>query len=264
MSDNWFAQQVNPHDKDFFKSFGTAMAGMQWDVSSWARQQFASSYARGGFTATAFAPSRKEALKSILRRPVKSGSQEHIRRLEKIQQLHPENKGVEKALGKARAAKITKGGVASKAFGPALGIGFAAHTMISTEGGVAEKAEAGIGFAAGTLGWIPGAKIGAGVGAAVGTFAGPLGTIVGAGVGALAGGMLGWTGAEEGVKFAASVPRRLVEREREKRQMGWGTPNAAFYTRQAATMRQVSLQAMNRGMTTARSAMGREAMFLHK
>lgn len=255
MSDSWFAQQVNPHQGNTFKSFGTFVESTRWDTASWARQQFAGSYAQGGFTATAFAPSRKEALKSVFRGKVKAGSAEHIRRLEKIQRLHPNSEGVAKALEKAKGG-ITKGGIAGRLLGPAVAIGYGAYSVATTEG-TAQKAEAGLGYAAGTIGWVAGAKVGAAAGAAV---AGPLG----AAVGALAGGMVGWTGAEEGVKAVASIPRRLAEREREKRQLSWGVPNAAFYTRQASTMRQVSLQAMNRGMTTARSALGQEAMFLHK
>jgi hypothetical protein len=66
---------------------------------------------------------------------------------------------------------------------------------------------------------------------------------------------------------AYGFANRLVDNERRRRGIewnGWAGQTQVFNTQKAATMRQRSLEAMNRGMMNARSAMGREASFMHR
>jgi hypothetical protein len=206
-------------------------------------------------------------LKGIFRRKVRAGSPEHMRRLRALAANVPGARpGVNKAIEKMTktGAKRSVGGMLMKAAGPAATVGFAAHAAFTEEGTASDKVGAGLGMLAGGAGWMVGSKVGAGVGAAVGSVVPVVGTAVGAAAGYLVGGMLGFTGVDAAVREVAGIPQRLVDREKSRRRLNWGTPNPAFYTRQASTMRQLSLQAMNRGHMTSRSALGQEGMFFHQ
>lgn len=260
---SWFAQQSNPYQKGAYTGYSATMRSWQWDAHAWARQAFASNFTQSGFSSVAFASSRKDMLRGMFRHKVKAGSPEHVRRLHHLAARVPgAAPDVRKALGKLSqpTGKFSKFG---KALGPLAMVGFAAQAAYSEQGPASAKVGAAIGMTAGMVGWEAGATAGTSLGAAAGSFLGPLGTLVGAAAGYLVGGLAGFAAVDEASKFAASIPQRLVDRERTRRRLNWATPNPAFYTQQAATMRQASLQAMNRGLMTSRSAMGQEAVFVH-
>jgi len=260
--DLWFARTMNP-------SPGTFRGAMEWGAHQFGRELFAANFTQGGFSSIAFASSRKEALRNMLRPKVRFGGKEHIRRLESLYEASGKDPMVLRGLKKAQKAKVSKlgkfGGFA-KIGGPLAGAAIFAVPAMMEEGSGVEKTERGLAaIVSGTVGWHAGASAGAVAGAALGgTILPGIGHALGAVVGYLGGGMLGFEATDAGAREAFSVPRRLVERERKRRKMDWGTPNPAFYTRQAATMRQVSLQAMNRGMMTSRSALGQEGLWLHQ
>jgi len=256
---SWFAQRTNPHQP-------LTMKGWQWDAHAWARQTFASNFAQGGFTSVAFAPSRKEMFMGMFRRTVQPGTQTHTRRLHMLDTMPGDTSGAKKAIEAAGGRNIVQKGVSFKRFlgGPALALGFSAYTGATMQGSTAQRLGAAAGQITGLAGWEVGSKVGTSLGAVAGSVLGPVGTVVGAGVGYLAGGLAGFEAIDWVTRQGFGAADRLVDRARDRRKMSWGNPNPAFYTRQAATMRQVSLQAMNRGMMTARSALGHEGVFLHQ
>lgn len=264
---NWFAQRANPYQPGAYESFGKAMRSWQWDVHNWARQEFTSAFTQGGFVSTAFAPSRKEMLKGIFRRGVKAGSPEHIRRLRAIGEVLPGARPeISKTIDKlsSTGARRSFGSKLMRSLGPVATLGFAAYSIFTEQGTVSDKIGAGAGSLAGGAGWAIGSKVGMGVGGAVGSVVPVVGYAIGAAAGFLIGGALGFSGVDTAIREVVGIPQRLVEREKRRRRLDWGVPNPAFYTRQAATMRQVSLQAMNRGYNTSRSALGQEGMFFHQ
>jgi hypothetical protein len=236
---------------------------MNWRAHQAGRSLFPSSFARGGFAATAFAPTAGEAFVSPWRRTHQSGSPQHITNLRRMQAANPSNKRIAKALQRAESGPAKTG-----FFGGITGLGvrgaFAALPAFTTEGGVYEKGMAVAGGAAAVVGWDVGMKVGMGVGAAVGSVVPFAGTAIGAGVGALVGAFAGSMLAEEGFRAAAEIPTRMVEETRKRRGLNWVGDTSAFNTQKAYTMRQQSLQAMNRGMMNSRSVLGREAMMIHQ
>ena len=237
---------------------------MRLGAETWGKQTFASSFARGGVASTVFAPSGTEAFKRGIRRPSKFGSTKHIMNLEALQAEYPNNKGVQRALNKAKAGE-PKMKIAARVGRLALGVGFVAMPFFTTPGGVPEKARGVAGGLAGLAGWEIGSKIGMATGAAIGTAILPgVGTAIGAGVGWLAGGLAGAAGLEDVFHGTIGIADRMVDRERARRRLNWHGDQTAFMTQNAHTMRQQSLQAMNRGMMNARSMLGREGVMLHQ
>lgn len=233
-------------------------------AETWGKQNFASSFARGGVTSTIFAPTPAEAFKRGMSRTHKFGSSQHIANLNNLQAEFPQNKGIQRALEKATVGK-SKMKIASRIGGAALGVGFAAMPFFTTPGGVPEKTKAAAGGLASMAGFAVGSKIGMATGAAIGTAILPgIGTAIGAGIGWLAGGISGGMLAEEGLYGATGIADRMVDRERARRKLNWRGDTTAFMTQSAHTMRQQSLQAMNRGMMNARSMLGREGVMLHQ
>jgi hypothetical protein len=252
---------------------------MSAGAEAWGRQTFASNFARGGMSSVIFGQTAKERFKRGMGRPLKYGSSQHISNLEKIQAQHPKDLNIKKAMQKAKSGKsIMKLG--GRLAGGALSVGFAAMPLFTTPGGISEKARAVGGGIAGMVGIAVGAKVGMATGAAIGGAIGAtvgsivpgvgtaIGGIIGAGIGTAVGWVAGgFVGSElfEGAYHAAlAIPDRMVDRERARRNLNWKNDTAAFTTQSAHTMRQQSLQAMNRGMMSSRSMLGREGVMLHQ
>ena len=255
----WFSE--NPHGPN--PGFRGKMG---WGSHQFGRNMFPSAFARGGaFTTTAFAPTVGEAFKAPWRRTVKTGSAEHINNLQRMLAENPDNsKRINKAIEKA---KMGSGKAGSAALAGRIGIGaaFVAMPAFLTPGSGIEKARATAGAAAGQIGWSLGSRLGMGAGAAIGTAILPgVGTVIGEAIGAIAGAFVGEYAFNEGFQALSRVPDRMVERERARRNLNWQGDTTAFMTQNAHTMRQQSLQAMNRGQMTARSMLGREGVMLHQ
>jgi hypothetical protein len=239
-------------------------ASLQSSVHTFGRQHFASSFARGGMAATAFAPSMKEAIMSPWRRSYREGSPQYMNNLRKLSQLHPENKGIKDLLIK-NASRSNKGGmlrVLGKASVPGM---FVALPMLMTDGPVEERLRVGMKGIGSTIGWEIGMRAGMSAGAALGTALLPgigtaIGTVLGAAGGALGGSELG----DMATDALTRIPDKFVERERNRRKVNWGKHSALFNTQQSATMRQQSLSLMNRGSLSSRSLLGQEAVFTHR
>lgn len=236
------------------------MGNLAWDAHRWGRQQFAGSFSRGGWSSVLFAPTQQDAFNAWRFKTLKEGSTQHISNLEHMLAQNPGDEKLTKLLKKARKPHKLGG-----MFGRTVGAAFVALPMFTTPGGLKEKTKATISGAAGYGGMLVGAKAGGLAGAAVGSAILPgLGTLVGGGIGALVGTLTGGIAAEEAASGLLNIPDTIVERERKRRNLNWVGDMSAFNTPRAATMRQMSLQAMNRGLTTARSALGREAIMLHR
>jgi hypothetical protein len=200
-----------------------------------------------------------------------AGSPKYIRRLTELQRMHKGDTGIAKALKEAR--KMGGGGFAGAgAIKYALGGAFVTSAIFATLGAMEagagqEGVEAARGATIGIadfIGWEVGSKAGMGIGAAIGSAIPIVGTAIGAGVGYLAGGMAGAIAGGSMTEALTRIPDRLVEREQSKRRLNWGVQSPAFNTQRAHTMRQQSLSMMNRGTMSARSLLGREAMFVHR
>lgn len=259
---NWYA--TNPVPDPGFTS------KLRWSAHKWARQSsvFASNMAAGGFAASMFPANSRDALRNAFKVRYRENSAEHIRRLEELHRLHPRASGAKKALLKARGGidpatgrRVMPGklghGIMSRAIGGGLGTALIMGEAMMTEGGAAEKMRGGIGGAAAMVGFMVGTKVGGAVG---GYYGGPVGAIIGGAVGGFTTSYAAGLTAE----LITGIPERLVERERERRKFGWVNNHAAFQTQQAATMRQLSLQAMNRGQMSGRSMLGQEGILLHQ
>lgn len=253
----WFNQNPNPTG---------GLRDLSWDAHKMGRNLFASNFARGGFSRVMFARTGGEAFKSAFNTPYDIGSRQHVRNLEFMAAQNPDSRRIQNALNKAR--NPMKKSFARKALG---GLGhagmmgaFVALPAFTTEGGLPEKGRAVAGGLAGWAGFEIGSKAGAGIGAAIGSVIPGIGTAIGGVVGFVGGGLLGAIGGEEGFGAIMSIPDTMVERERKRRNLNWVGNRDAFNTQSAATMRQMSLQAMNRGMATGRSALGREAIMFHR
>jgi phage tail tape-measure protein len=259
---SWFETNTSPNPG--------ALNGARWDAHVWGRQQFAKSFARGGFASTVLAPSRTEMLISPWRRKQAQGSPEYSRRLRMLQSRHPGSSKIAKAIEAAKSGKA--GGLGSSLMGGGLMAAFIALPAITTQGPLAERARAVTSGLGAFAGWEVGSKVGTGAGAAtgatIGALLGPIGTVVGGIVGGVAGwaggGMAGSMAGEELTDALTRIPDRMVDRERSRRNLDWGTHTKAFQTRRAHTMRQQSLAAMNRGQMSARSLLGQEAVFVHR
>lgn len=269
---DWFASNPNQN--------ATFLQRSIWNAHVWGRQQFAKSYARGGIASIIFAPTRKEMLRSPWRKKYMEGSSGYMARLEKLQELHPNDPGIMKAIAAGKNVKPRRLGGVMTAGSAALGAYYMLEPALTTKGDAVDKARAVGKGAAGYVGWEVGAavglKAGAGIGASIGATIGSvipiIGTTVGATVGAgigivvgFGGGGLAGSGISEKIydTFLA-IPDRMVDRERARRGLNWGQHTAAFQTQRAHTMRQQSLALMNRGAMSSRSLMGQEAMFIHR
>jgi len=159
---------------------------------------------------------------------------------------------------------VSKFSIGKSMLGFGIGAAFTALPAFTTPGGIPEKAKAVGGGLAGVAGWELGSKAGMALGAAMGSVVPGLGTAIGAAVGYIGGGILGAVGAEQAFNALADIPDNMVKSVRDKRKLNWVGDQTAFMTQSAHTMRQQSLQAMNRGMTTARSMLGREGAMIHQ
>ncbi len=242
--------EKNPVSKPGF------FAETRTEVHKWGQRTFASNYARGGFAATAFAPTSSAALASPWRKTHRYGSPEHMRNLSKIQNMHPQDLNIRDSIEKA-SKSAGKASLASKFLGAGMAGAFIALPAFTTPGGPAAKGKAMVAGAAEFAGWEIGSRLGLGIGAAIG---GP----IGAAIGWIGGGLLGSMGFGSGTHALLDIPDKMVDKERAKRTLNWVGDTSAFSTRGAATMRQQSLQSMNRGMMSARSMLGREGVMLHQ
>lgn len=248
---SWFAENPNPTG---------GIRDLQWDTHKFGRNIFASNFARNGMSASMFGRTAGDRFRSALGRTHKAGSPQHIRNLEYLASMEPDNPNLVNALEKAKTTSQGSKSLSRTLFGGALKVGmgtaFVALPAFTTPGGISEKGRAVAGGLAGWAGWSAGATLGAAIGSVI--------PVIGAPIGALAGGLAASIGADEGMRALLTIPDNMVERERKRRNLNWVGNQDAFNTRSAATMRQMSLQAMNRGMATGRSALGREAVMFHR
>jgi hypothetical protein len=221
----------------------------------WGRQQFAGSFARGGAAATLFAPSRAEAFISPWRMKAGVGGGRYLENLRRLQKLHPDNPKIQKTISKTLKSGGPK--VGPSLLGGGLMAAMIALPAFTTEGPIEEKMRAVTSGAGSFAGWEVGSKLGMGIGAAVG---GGIGGVVGY----IGGGLIGSIAGGELTEAITRIPDRMVDRERNRRNLDWGAHTAAFQTQRAHTMRQQSLAAMNRGQMSARSLLGQESMFVHR
>lgn len=234
------------------------------EFAQWGRNQFASSFAAGGYAAQAFGPTPSSRMSAALGvSSVEVGGPEHIRRLRQMANLPGANKSkINAAISKMEKQGIAKSSAFKSVAGGALGIGLTAamivEPMISAEGGIGEKAKVGAVGIGDLAGWGVGEYAGRAIGARIG---GALAPAAGGLAGGLVGGMLISGAVQGGIAFAEHL-QDLGSRNRIHG-WKWGQNNPAFNTRKAATMRQYSLQQMNRGMMSSRSLLGKEAQIVH-
>jgi len=241
----------------------------RWNMHTWGREAFASNFARGGVTSAFFAATPGEAWSAAWRPALEYGSSEHISNLRRIQKTNPNNLNIADTIKKAElAGKTGKGmfkGMVGKMGGPALNAAFVAYEAYNTPGGATEKSRAAATAGVSFVGFGVGMKVGFASGVTAGVaIGGPVGGVIGGVVGGLGGGIVGGLLAEKGMGGIFSATDNMVERERARRTLDWRRDQSAFNTQKAYTMRQQSLQMMNRGMMNARSILGREAVMLHQ
>lgn len=248
------------------------------------QQMFAGNYARGGMASYMFSPGGRRP-GGLFFGGTSAGSDRHIARLERMKGsgLYNEDK-IDKAIQGAKnvhhsapkkawgeLGKIGKvGRVGSKAMGvmgnvPAMALISGVAMGAMTEGSAGDKATAGVAGAVSMVGWEVGSKAGMVAGAAIGSVVPVVGTAIGAVAGYIAGGLAGAWASEEGVHgIKGMMDKRVDLARKQKRASGWYGDTSAFDTQKAATMRQMSLQAMNSGMMSARSGLGHEGVMVHK
>jgi len=266
---------------------------MEKDFVRWGRTQFAANYARGGLSRVAFAPTRKAAVGNAFRsmandlRYGPSGgegsrmqkrnllnmlddypdvtSQENIRVQEAYEKVSKQKGSFWKASRWEKTQRVGGRVLGSRIFGPALGLAFAGHAAYAAaDQGLGAAGKAFGAEVTGAVAGYGGMYAGAAIGAAAGSVLGPVGMAAGALVGFFGGMMGGYVLGAEAFTGTVELAEGLVDSHRQKRKFNWVGSTAAFDTRRAHTMRQQSLQLMNRGMMTARSTMGREAVMLHQ
>lgn len=242
--------------------------------------QFASSYARGGMAAYMFSPGGRRP-GGLFFGGTTEGSTRHLSRLQKMKASGMyDDARIDKAIKSAEAhnlktkkswgelSKLGKTGRVAGALtktGPMAVITGAVAAGV-TEGSAGDKATAGLAMGVGaTVGWEVGSKAGMAAGAAVGSVVPVVGTAIGAAAGYIIGGLAGAYVGEEGIhgiRNTMDANVKMVRKQREHR--GWYGDTSAFDTQRAATMRQASLQMMNQGMMSARSALGHEGVMIHR
>jgi hypothetical protein len=257
------------------------MANNEW-FSNYLIQNHPESYASRGWAFTGAQPNRGRAMASMFFRTASPGSSRYAANLEdaymdvarrhggvvppKIEEKFiSAEKSHMNALSSPKRAFLLRN--AGKIAGPLLSVGMAGYAFASTEGGLGNKTfAAGTELGASAVGWGAGLA-GAKIGGAIGSAFGPVGTVVGGGIGLLAGALGGYTVASSAAYSAYDFADRMVENQKRKRGLEWNEwagQTQAFNTQRAVTMRQRSLEAMNRGMMNSRSLMGREAGFMHR
>ena len=249
------------------------------------QQMFAGNYAKGGMASYMFSPGGRRPGGLFFGGAAEGGSR-HIARLEKMRGSGLYNeKSIDKALEKAKnvhsgggpkkawgeLGKVGKvGRVGSKAMGvvgnvPAMALISGVAMGAMTEGSAGDKATAGVAGAVSMVGWEVGSKAGMAAGAAIGSVVPVVGTAIGAVAGYIVSGLAGAWASEEGVHgIKGMMDKRVDLARKQKRASGWYGDTSAFDTQKAATMRQMSLQAMNSGMMSARSGLGHEGVMVHQ
>ena len=251
---------MNWYDTNPYGDSASFMRKRAWDVHRFGRQQFVSNFARNGMSAMLFAPTPKAAFSAVMGRTHEKGSPKHIQNLQNLAKRYPENPNIANALNKAKElnnkpkslGRKVLGGLGSHAFSGA----FYGLTFATTEGTLADKSKATISEMVGVQAFKPGAAVGEAIGAPFGPF--------GIGVAVLVGGLASQFGVSAAVDYGFKTTDKMVQRERDRRNLNWIGDKTAFNTQNAYTMRQQSLSAMNKGMATWRSALGREAIMVHR
>lgn len=257
------------------------VSDMNWEWHTAGRSQFANSFARGGMVGAMFSTNRADALKNIWTPKVMGtleGSAEHIRRMERIAQLHP-NKAEKigeqilkyKNSSMSPATRALRGKAFAYGLGGVANVGFGLYSAYSVPGSLtdvntwADRGVAGVSGVASGVAFGVGMKAGALVGGTIGSLILPG---VGSAAGIIAGGLVGGLGAsmltESGINVAYNFANNLVDKERARRKFDWVGNKAMFQTEKAYTMRQMSLAAMNNGMSSPRSLLGKESIFVHR
>jgi len=236
-----------------------------------ARGQFFNTFATNSKASMLFAQSPSDVFETAFSRTIPEGSPKHIRNLERAAKLYPDNPKIRQQINTLSKSAGRAGSKAGSLFskipiaGAAIGLGFMGYAAYSTPGGVYEKSLAagatGAGMIAGTAGMWAGAVGGAAIGS---TILPGIGSLIGGVAGGLAGSMGADMAASGAVYAVAGVADRMVQGERNRRTWDWVGSTAAFNTQKAATMRQQSLSAMNRGSMSSRSLLGKEAMYVHR
>lgn len=256
---SWFAQNPNPNP--------TLFESAKWDTHVWGRQQFHRSFANSGVASVVFAHSKKDMLANPWRRSFRENDPRYIERLRRLEAVTTDptaRKSIQESIKKASSGKAS---VLSRVGGGVLGVGLTGYMVAAPALDQNKPQEMARAMTKGIVaqgGFVVGSKVGMGVGAVVGSYIPVVGTAIGAAAGWLVGGIIGSVAGENATDALTRIPDRMVDAERSRRKLEWGNNINAFQTNRAATMRQQSLMAMNRGQMSARSLMGQEATFVHK
>jgi hypothetical protein len=256
-------------DKNPYGNNPSWIQSARWDINRFGRQQFVSNYARNGLSAMLFAPTPGSAFKAAWGKTHQAGSLTHMRNLRQLANRYPDNPNIINALQKVEESEMMSLGTKKSVFGKVGNVigkglshsifsaGFYGYTFATTPGSLAEKSKATVSEVVGMQAF----RVGMAAGAAVGTAILP-------GIGTVVGGLVGGFGAQiaasSATQFVFNTTDRMIQKERDRRNLNWAGDTSAFNTEAAYTMRQRSLSAMNRGMSTARSALGREAIMVHQ
>lgn len=229
---------------------------MNQGVGKWGASTFAKRYATGGYVSRVFPVEGLKMKRGILGQAVRERSPAYMSNLRRMQAQGGKIGGaageVLKKTTPLSAGQRVMGGLGRGIFGTALVAGVPA--MLAS-GGTGERLKAAASGITSEIGW----HVGGVIGHSVGGIFGPVGSAIGGIVGRVAGGFIGWAGGE-----VLDPVLKLAERSKRARTSNWVQDNSAFTTRKAMTMRQTSLQMMNTGMTTARSALGHEGVMFHR
>lgn len=263
-SPSWF-QEVSPGDRSMHQHL---MSG----ANQWGRTKFASSFAQGGYAAAVFADTSQGRMDAYMGRNQSiSGSKEHIQRMRQLA-ANTSDPAAKAKINKQISGLAKNGGVGSmgKAIGGALlyggmTAGLVVAPFVATEGSITDRSKAAVSGAA--------FEVGSGVGGLAGKRAAAnvigksfLGRTVASGavrLGARMAGGFAMTAVAEAGMAGVDHMRDLGSKTRMNG-LEWGQQNGAFDTQRAHTMRQQSLQQMNNGTMSARSLLGREAVYLHQ
>jgi hypothetical protein len=257
---------------------------MPFSLSNSIQELFPQNYAEQRSAFVASQPNRASARSAYFSRTAHPGSDRYMNNLRSLEEDMLRRHGgilpkkIEERMAGAKKAHIdalahphrarTLRNL-GRAIGPVATLGFAAYAMWGGEGGsTGDRAAAAAGEVAGGIGggigWFAGGATGAAIGSAI---LPGVGTVIGGLVGSFAGSFAGYSAGSGAVGTAYDFANRLVDNEKRKRGLEWNDwagQTQAFNTQRASTMRQRSLEAMNRGMMNSRSLMGREASFMHR
>jgi hypothetical protein len=252
----------------FFQEVGTGIRNSQTAFNNWGRGFFANNFAEGGLASYMFPMEGYKVQRGILGTKVAPGSRAYMQNLQAV--IDRGGSNAEKAVqlmskARGRGFGLLRGLRGAGGFGLGAALFVAVPAILEgSQGGPGAAMRGAMGGAGNAVGGWAGMKAGAVIGAAIGSYIPVVGTAIGAlagaVVGAFAGSALGQTVGESTFGFLDAI----AAKGRRRRTSNWIGDMSAFRTQKAATMRQASLQMMNNGLMTARSALGSEGVMFHQ